>query len=173
LLCHYPEDLRAEQYLQMVQDLVIATKAKRVVFDSISDIQRIYNERRFRTFIIGLNAFLKSHDVTSVFTNTAPQILGATEITETHLSTASDNIIILKYVELGGQMHRLISVLKERGSMHKKELMEFEITKKAGVEIIGPFEGVENLMSGFARRIRQMKKEAERDFIADAVAGKI
>jgi circadian clock protein KaiC len=176
LLCHYPEDLRAEQYLQMVQDLVIATKAKRVVFDSISDIQRIYNERRFRTFIIGLNAFLKSHDVTSVFTNTAPQILGATEITETHLSTASDNIIILKYVELGGQMHRLISVLKERGSMHKKELMEFEITKKAGVEIIGPFEGVENLMSGFARRIRQMelnKEEAKRDFIADAVAGRI
>jgi len=176
LLCHYPEDLRAEQYLQMIQDLVIAKKVKRVVFDSISDIQRIYNERKFRTFVIALNAFLKSHNVTSVFTNTTSQILGVTEIAETHLSTISDNIIILKYVELGGRMHRLISALKERGSMHKRDLMEFEITEESGVDIIGPFKDVENLMSGFARRIRQMglnKEEAERDFIAEVAAGKI
>jgi len=176
LLCCYPEDLRAEQYLQMIQNLVIANKAKRVVFDSISDIQRIYNDRKFRTFVISLNAFLKSHDVTSVFTNTSPQILGVTEITETHLSTASDNIIILKYVELDGRMHRIINALKERGSMHKKELMEFEITTESGVEIIGPFKGVENLMSGFARRIYQMgldRKEAGKDIIADIAAGKI
>jgi len=176
LLCHYPEDLRAEQYLQMIQDLVIAKKVKRVVFDSISDIQRIYNERKFRTFVIGLNAFLKMHDVTSVFTNTTSQILGVTEITETNLSTLSDNIIILKYVELGGRMHRLISALKERGSMHKRDLMEFEITEESGVDIIGPFKDAENLMSGFARRIRQMglnKEEAERDFIAEVAAGKI
>ncbi len=176
LLCHYPEDLRAEQYLQMIQNLVIANKSKRVVFDSISDIQRIYNERRFRTFVIGLNAFLKMHDATSVFTDTTSQILGVPEMTETHLSTASDNIIILKYVELGGGMHRLMSVLKQRGSMHKKDLMEFEVTTEDGISIIGPFEGVENLMSGSARRIHQMgfgKEKAERDFIAEAAAGRI
>jgi circadian clock protein KaiC len=173
LLCHYPEDLRAEQYLQMIQNLVITKKAKRVVFDSISDIQSIYNERQFRTFIISLNALFKMHGITTIFTNTTSQILGVTEITETHLSTASDNIIILKYVELGGQMHRLISVLKQRGSKHKKDLMEFDITTDAGVEIIGPFKGVENLMYGSARRIYQIGKEdAERDFIAKAVAGR-
>jgi circadian clock protein KaiC len=176
LLCQYPEDLRAEQYLQMIQNQVIANKSKRVVFDSISDIERIYDERKFRTFVVGLNAFLKMHDATSVFTNTTFQILGVTEITGTHLSTASDNIIILKYVELGGRMHRLISVLKQRGSMHKKDLMEFEVTPESGVNIMGPFKGVENLMSGSARKIHQIgfgKKEAERDFIQEAVAGKI
>jgi circadian clock protein KaiC len=175
LLCRYPEDLRAEQYLQMIQNLVITKKAKRVVLDSISDVQRIYNERQFRTFVISLNAFFKTHGITSVFTNTAPQILGVTEVTETHLSTVSDNIIILKYVELGGLMHRLISVLKQRGSMHKKDLMEFEVSTESGINILGPFKDVENLMSGFARRIRQIrdKKEAEKDFIQEMVAGRI
>jgi len=175
LLCQYPEDLRAEQYLQMIQNQVIANKSKRVVFDSISDIERIYDERKFRTFVIGLNACLKMHDATSVFTNTTSQILGATEITETHLCTASDNIIILKYVELGGRMHRLMSVLKQRGSIHKKDLMEFEVTPELGVNILGPFKDIENLMSGFARRTRQIsdEEEAERDFIQEAVAGKI
>lgn len=174
LVCHYPEDLKAEQYLQIIQDLVITHKIKRLVLDSLSALQRIYSEEKFREFVIGLNAFLKMHDVTSVLTNTTSQLLGITAITETHLSTATDNIIILKYVELGGQMRRLLSVLKQRGSMHKKELMEFEVTP-SGLKILGPFEGIENLMSGSARRI-QIKfgeEEAERDFIAEAAAGKI
>jgi len=175
LLCHYPEDLKAEQYLKMIQDLVIAAKAKRVALDSLSALQRIYSEEKFREFVIGLNAFLKMHDVTSVVTNTTSQLLGITAITETHLSTATDNIIILKYVELGGRMRRLLSVLKQRGSMHKKELVEFEVNPTNGVQILGPFEGIENLMSGSARKI-QIKfgeEQAERDFIGEAVAGKI
>jgi circadian clock protein KaiC len=175
LICHYPEDFKAEQYLKAIQDLVIANKAKRVALDSLSALQRIYTEEKFREFVIGLNAFLKMHDVTSLLTNTTSQLLGVTEITETHLSTATDNIIILKYVELAGQMRRLLSVLKQRGSMHKKELVEFEVSPTEGMQILGPFEGIENLMSGSARKI-QIKfgeEEAERDFIAEAVAGRI
>ena len=174
LVCHYPEDLKAEQYLKMIQDLIVAKKIKRFVLDSLSALQRIYGEEKFREFVIGLNAFLKMHDVTSYLTNTTSQLLGVTAITESHLSTATDNIIILKYVELGGQMRRLISVLKQRGSMHKKELMEFEVSPE-GVRMIGPFEGIENLMSGSARRIQVKfgEEEAERDFIAEAATGKI
>jgi len=174
LVCHYPEDLRAEQYLDMIQDLVVRNKTKRLALDSLSALQRIYSEEKFREFAIGLNAFLKMQNVTSLLTNTTSQFLGITEITETHLSTATDNIIILKYVELGGEMRRLLSVLKQRGSMHKKELMEFEVTPK-GVQILGPFEGVENLMSGSARRIeiRFDEEEAEREFIKESTRGRI
>jgi len=175
LICHYPADLKAEQYLKIIQDMVLTNKTKRVALDSISDFQRLYNERKFRAFIIGLNTFLKMSDATAVLTNTTSQILEVTEIAETHLATSTDNIIILKYVELGGRMHRLISVLKQRGSKHKRELMEFEITAETGITILSPFEGVENLMSGSARRISRMiaEEKTERDFIQEAVAGKI
>ncbi len=146
--------------------------------DSLSALQRIYNEEKFREFVIGLNAFLKMHDVTSYLTNTTSQLLGITAITETHLSTATDNIIILKYVELGGNMRRLISVLKQRGSMHKKELTEFEVSPE-GVRMLGQFEGIENLMSGSARKIQvrfndeEQQEQAERDFIGEAATGRI
>lgn len=178
LVCHYPEDLKAEQYLQIIQDLVIANKVKRLALDSLSALQRIYDEEKFREFVIGLNAFLKMHDVTSYLTNTTSQLLGITAITESQLSTATDNIIILKYVELNGKMRRLISVLKQRGSMHKKELTEFEVSSE-GVRIIGQFKGIENLMSGSARRIQvrfsdeEQQEQAERDFIGEAAAGRI
>ena len=174
LICYYPADLKAEQYLEIIQDMVLTNKIKRVALDSISDFQRIYNERKFRAFVIGLNTFMKMSDVTSILTNTTSQILEVTEIAETHLATTTDNIVILKYVELGGRMHRLISVLKQRGSKHEKDLMEFEVTTETGIEILGPFRDVENLMSGSARRIRRIGEEkAERDFIQEAVAGRI
>jgi hypothetical protein len=59
--------------------------------------------------------------------------------------------------------------------MHKKELTEFEVSPKGGVKILGQFEGIENLMSGSARRIqiRFGEEEAERDFIGEAAAGRI
>jgi circadian clock protein KaiC len=174
LICHYPADLKAEQYLKIIQDTVLTHKAKRIALDSISDVQRIYNERKFRAFVLGLNTFLKMSDVTSVLTNTTSQLLEVKEITETHLSTTTDNIIILKYVELEGRMHRVISVLKQRGSKHEKDLMEFEVISSAGIKVLGPFKDVENLMSGSARRIRRIIEEkVERDFIQEAVAGKI
>jgi circadian clock protein KaiC len=175
LVCHYPEDLKAEQYFLMIQKLIVDNKVQRIALDSLSALQRIYSEEKFREFVIGLNAFLKMHDVTSLLTNTTSQLLGITEITETHLSTATDNIIILKYVELGGRMRRLLSVLKQRGSAHRKELVEFEVTTDSGIQIIGPFEGIENLMSGSARKIQISfgEEQAERDFIAEAAAGRI
>ena len=66
------------------------------------------------------------------------------------------------------ESRRLLSVLKQRGSKHKKELMEFEIIPK-GMHILRAFEGVENLMSGSAKRIqiRFDEKEAEQEFIEE------
>lgn len=174
LVCHYPEDLKAEQYLKIIQDLVIRTRAKRVALDSLSALERLYSPDKFREFVIGLNAFLKMKNCTSLLTNTTNQLLGVSQITETHLSTITDNIILLKYVELGGRMHRLLSVLKERGSNHQKDLIEYEVTKN-GIEILGPFEGVENLMGGSARRIKIDfdEKSAEREFIEESRQARI
>jgi len=175
LIAHYPEDLKSEQYLKIIQDLVLKNSAKRVALDSLSALERIYSEEKFRSFVIGLNAFLKIQNVTSLLTNTTSQLLGLSQITETHLSTVTDNIIILKYVELGGKMRRLLSVLKQRGSMHNKELMEYQIDPKKGLDILGPFKGVENLLSGSARRveIRFDEEAAETEFLKESSEGRI
>lgn len=158
LMSHYPEDYKPEQYLKVIQDTVLKTKAKRVAVDSLSALQRIYSTEKFREFVIGLNAFLKMQECTSILTNTTNQLLGTTQITESHLSTATDNIIILKYVEMEGQMSRLITVLKARGSKHEKDLKEFEITKN-GLLVGKSFKNYEGLLSGVTRKIGKTKEE--------------
>ena len=167
LVCHYPDDLKPEQYLKMIKDLILEFGAQRVGFDSLSALERIYDPEKFRKFVIGLNAFLKMQGCTSIITNTTNELLGMSQLTSTHLSTVSDNIIVLKYVELCGQMRRLVSVLKERGSDHKKELTEFKITKN-GMEILGHLIGFEGLMGSSARKISINfdEKESEREVFA-------
>jgi circadian clock protein KaiC len=147
-----PEGKPIEEHYKTIENLVKKLKPKRFVIDSLSGIERNYSMQRFRGFTVALNNFLKNSGVTSMMTNTTPALLEVSTITETRLSTATDNILILKYVELGGKMRRLMSVLKERGSDHEKSLMEFRMGKH-GIQIIGPFIGFENLLGGSARTV--------------------
>ena len=80
LVCHYPEDLKAEQYFLMIRKLIIDNKVKKIVPGSSSALHRIYSEEKLREFIIGPNAFLKMHNITSVLTNTTSQLLRTTEV---------------------------------------------------------------------------------------------
>ena len=175
IICGLAEGSPIEKQYKSVQRAVWEIKPRRFVLDSLSSLERIYEPDKFREFTVGLNNFLKNEGVASIMINTTAALFSVESATETHLSTATDNIIILKYVELGGRMRRLINVLKQRGSMHKKELMEYVITPADGLKILGPFTGIENLMSGAPRRIQVKfgEEEAERDFIAEAAAGKI
>lgn len=152
LFCSVPEELKAEEHFKRIRDIVRDFKVKRLVVDSLSAMERIYPPDRFREFTVGLNAYLKGMGVTTLLTNTTTSLLDVTQITETHLSTATDNIILLKYVELEGQMKRAVAVIKARGSEHEKELRELVIDQ-AGMSIGQAFTGVENLMSGSAKRV--------------------
>ncbi len=49
-----------------------------------------------------------------------------------------------RYIELKGQLRRMMAVVKERGSAHSKDLRAFEITDKGIVmgETLGQYEGL-------------------------------
>lgn len=165
LFTSVPEELKPEEHFKRIKDIVEEVKVSRFVIDSLSALERIYAPDRFREFTVGLNNYLKSQGVTSLMTNTTSSLLDVSQITETHLSTATDNIIILKYLELDGIMKRALILIKSRGSDHDKSLHELFIDS-TGLSIGEPFYGVEGLMGGSAKRVimppvdvtEQMKK---------------
>lgn len=152
LFTSLPEELKPEEHFKRIRDIVEETQVERFVIDSLSALERIYPPDRFREFTVGLNTYLKGKGVTSVMTNTTAALLDVGQITETHLSTATDNIILLKYLELDGQMKRALVVIKSRGSDHDKMLHELIIDSQ-GLSIGEPFYGVEGLMGGSAKRV--------------------
>lgn len=152
LFTSVPEELKPEEHFKRIRDIVEEVEVNRFVIDSLSALERIYPPDRFREFTVGLNTYLKSMGVTSIMTNTTASLLDVGQITETHLSTATDNIVILKYLELDGMMKRALIVIKSRGSDHDKALHEL-IIDSTGLSIGEPFYGVEGLMGGSAKRV--------------------
>ena len=63
--------------------------------------------------------------------------MGSHSITDSHISTITDTIL-LQYVEIKGEMARALNVFKMRGSWHDKRIREFIITNK-GPEIKDSF----------------------------------
>lgn len=78
--------------------------------------------------------------------------MGGESVTEMHISTVTDSIIMLRYVEMFGEMRRGLMVLKMRGSRHEKEIREFTIDNK-GMNLGKPFRNIAGILSGRPRRV--------------------
>ena len=122
-------------------------KPNRVAIDSLSALERVSTTKGFREFVISMTSFIKQQEVAGLFTATTPTLLGGTSVTEAHISTITDSIILLRYVEMYGEMRRGVTVLKMRGSMHDKDIREFNIDE-TGMHIGRPFRNVIGILSG-------------------------
>lgn len=118
----YPEIAGLEDHLVEMQRIIEAFKPTRVAVDSLSALERVSTIKSFREFVIALTSFIKHQEIAGLYTSTTPTLLGGTSITETHISTITDSIVLLRYVEVFGEMRRGLTVLKMRGSVHDKEI---------------------------------------------------
>jgi circadian clock protein KaiC len=131
----------------MMKTAIETFRPQRVAIDSLSALERVSTMKGFREFVIGLTSFIKHQEVLGLFTSTTPTLLGGTSITEAHISTITDSIILMRYVELFGEMRRGLTVLKMRGSAHDKEIREFTIDGH-GLHIGKPFRTISGILSG-------------------------
>ncbi|NTW98212.1 MAG: circadian clock protein KaiC, partial [Oscillochloris sp.] len=115
VVCHYPEAASLEDQLIMMKNEIQSFRPQRVAIDSLSALERVSTMKGFREFVIGLTSFIKHQEVVGLYTSTTPTLLGGTSITEAHISTITDSIILMRYVELFGEMRRGLTVLKMRG----------------------------------------------------------
>jgi len=147
VVCDYPEVVGLEDWLIRIKGMIGEFKPNRVALDSLSALERDGNLKAFREFVIGMTSFLKHQEVTGLFTSTTPSLMGGPSITESHISTLTDSIILLRYVETFGEMKRGITVLKMRGSRHDKDIREFNIDA-SGMHLGRPFRHVTGILSG-------------------------
>ena len=159
IVCRYPETTGLENHLIKMKEIIEDFKPNRVAVDSLSALERGSTLKGFREFIIALTSFIKLQEIGGLFTSTTPTLLGGTSITEAHISTITDSIILLRYVEIYGEMRRGLTVLKMRGSMHDKDIREFSIDGK-GMHIGKPFRNVTGILAGTP--MYMAKSEVER-----------
>ncbi|MBD2091587.1 circadian clock protein KaiC [Microcoleus sp. FACHB-1515] len=152
IICTYPESAGLEDHLQSIKSEIAEFKPSRIAIDSLSALARGVSNNAFRQFVIGVTGFAKQEEITGFFTNTTDQFMGSNSITDSHISTITDTILLLQYVEIRGEMARAINVFKMRGSWHDKGIREYTISSD-GPEIRDSFRNFEGIVSGSPTRV--------------------
>ena len=147
VVCDYPDVSGLEDWLVTIQNSIRDFKPQRVALDSLSALEHVGSPKAFREFVIGLTSFIKHQEITGLFTSTTENLMGGDSITQSHISTLTDSIILLRYVEMFGEMKRGITVLKMRGSRHDKAIREFTIDK-GGMTMGRAFRNVTGILAG-------------------------
>jgi circadian clock protein KaiC len=118
---------------------MIAIKAVRsfkpsvVIMDPLSAYSLGNNQFEVHSMLMRLIDFLKTHEVTALFTNLANGG-SVVEQTEVAISSLIDTWLLLLNLDKGGERHRSISILKSRGMAHSNKTCEFRLTNQ-GVQI--------------------------------------
>jgi len=130
-------------------------EVKRLLFDGIENLETALPESiQRKNYITVLLDLFSSMGVTTAVTSEISELFGSVKLTHETLSNIVDYIILLRHVEVEGNIHGVLSILKSRGIKHDTGIREFEITEK-GIEVKGTMNGYESVLSGCARKISE------------------
>src|SRR4051794_30697679 len=151
-----PLELSVDAWAWQVLTSVDEYRPRRIFIDAMTDVQRIMTSpERSSMFVTALVNALRIRGVTTMMTAEID------EYTDERLSVpipaasaTMDNGILLRHVEIQGQLRRLISVLKVRQSQSDPAIRELEITNR-GIVITGPFSATSGLLTGRAAPVSE------------------
>jgi circadian clock protein KaiC len=131
-----PLDLSVDEALFSILEAVDRLGAKRVVIDSLSGFEVALAPTfrdDFRESLYRLVGTLTATGVTVFMTAEVSEAFAEARFTTEKVSFITDEIIIQRYVELKGELKRVMAVVKMRGSDHSHEFRLYEVTAKGVV----------------------------------------
>ena len=142
-----PLDLSIDETLHDIVTAIHALKARRVVVDSLSGFELALAptfREDFRESLYRMVAVLTGMGITLMLTAELEDSYVDLRFSPHGTAFLTDTIIMQRYIELKGQLRRVMAVVKVRGSAHSKELRAFEITGDGIVvgEALGSYDGL-------------------------------
>ncbi|MBA3892789.1 MAG: AAA family ATPase [Gemmatimonadales bacterium] len=125
-----PLDLSVDETLEGIRVSVKEIGATRVVIDSISGFEMALAptfREDFRESLYRLVGALTGLGVTVFMTEEVTEQKGI-QFTNNRVSFLTDVIVIQRYVEIEGQLRKVLAVVKMRGSSHSGDFRAYEIT---------------------------------------------
>jgi len=119
-------------------------------------------------YLLRLIDHCKSRGITALLTNLTPTGAPGDTITGIDLSSVIDTVILLRHVEVRGELNRTLLILKSRGQRHSNRAQEFLITDN-GIELLEPYSGAGGLLTGTERKEQELRDAAELEQLHAAV----
>ena len=126
--------------MQEILDAIALVGAKRLVIDSLVGFEMALApgfRADFREWLYRMINALTGAGITILSTVEVEDTFTAMPFSHYAISLLTDDIIRMRYVEIDGQLRKVMVVIKMRGGNHSKDIREYVITDK-GVVIIQP-----------------------------------
>lgn len=136
-----------DEFAALVRREVQNKERRIVMLDSLSGYSLSMQGRDLVSHVHALTMYLKSLGITVLLINEIESITGDFRATDDKVSYLADNIVFLRYLELGGELRKAIGVLKKRSGDFEKTLRELEITRY-GLKVGKPLSDLRGILSG-------------------------
>lgn len=157
-----PLDLSVDETMQEILDALKRIDAKRLVIDSLMGFEMALAPGfrvEFRESLYRMIGALTGSGITILSTVEVEDNFNSLQFSHYAISFLTDDIVRLRYVEIDGQLRKVMVVVKKRGGNHSKDIREYVITNK-GVVIIHPRRtDYEGLITGVPTRTGPRKAQ--------------
>jgi len=150
-----PLDLSVDETMDEIASAVRRLGATRVVIDSLLGFELALAppfRDDFRESLYRMVGSLTKLGITVVMTAELSDSYTELRLSPHEISFLTDGIILQRYVEMRGQLRRLMFVAKMRGFDHSKDMRLYEI-EPDGIRMGDALDQYEGILSGAARRI--------------------
>jgi circadian clock protein KaiC len=152
-----PTQSGLEMHLLRIHKLVEEFEPEVVIIDPVSNLM-MGNLHEVHSMLMRLVDFLKTKQITALFTSLTQGSQRDFEQTEVGISSLIDTWILVRDVELSGERNRCIYILKSRGMDHSNQVREFVISSK-GIRLLPVYIGDGVVLTGSARLAQEAREK--------------
>ncbi|HXQ71315.1 MAG TPA: circadian clock protein KaiC [Pyrinomonadaceae bacterium] len=153
-----PSNFGLEVHLALIHKVITEYDPSIVVVDPITNFLAIGDEADTKSMLTRLIDFLKSREITAMFSSLTGSGDNA-EDSEVGVSSLMDTWLLVKNIESNGERNRGLYILKARGIAHSNQVREFRLTDH-GIELIDAYVGPEGVLMGSARAAQTARESA-------------
>jgi len=148
-----------EMHLAIMFKEIFTFKPAVVIVDPMTSLLIAGSESETKAMVTRLIDFLKSQQITSLFTSLthAGNPLQQSEIA---ISSLMDSWLLVQDIEGNGDRNRVLYVLKARGMAHSNQSREFLISHR-GIDLVDAYIGPGGVLTGAARAAQSARDKAE------------
>jgi circadian clock protein KaiC len=137
LLVQPPVALDPDILAWQLRDALAATGARRLVIDSVAELDEAVGPTRGRDYLAALLTTLRAARVTAVLTRETFGPFGETlSFVDEPSAVLAENVLFLRQIQTRGEMRRVLAISRMRFSHHDPTIREFTITER-GLVMLG------------------------------------
>jgi len=147
-----------EMQLTMMHKAVIKFDPQVAIIDPLNGFVTGSNVNEVKSMLMRLADFLKTRQISSVFTQLISS--NATHMeNDVAISSMIDSWLMMHDIEIGGERNRCLYIIKSRGMAHSNQVRECRITDH-GLELCEVYVGAGGVLTGSARLAQEAQELA-------------